>query len=76
MYAIRSYYDLEKAVPRAKINLSNSYTTDKFNIFLRNVWFGKVTEATTTVANQQVFGSKLVTDLSFGYKVAESTTIV
>jgi len=66
---------LEKAVPRAKINLSNSYTTDKFNIFLRNVWFGKVTEATTTVANQQVFGSKLVTDLSFGYKVAESTTI-
>ncbi|MFH4964677.1 TonB-dependent receptor [Gaetbulibacter sp. M235] len=66
---------LEEAVPRTKINLSNSYTTDKFNIFLRNVWFGEVTEATTTVANQQVFGSKLVTDLSFGYKVAESTTI-
>ncbi|WP_339918009.1 TonB-dependent receptor [Yeosuana marina] len=66
---------LEEAVPRTKINLSNSLTTDKFNVFLRNVWFGKVTEATSTVANQQVFGSKLVTDLSFGYKVAESTTI-
>jgi iron complex outermembrane receptor protein len=66
---------LEKAVPRAKINLSNSYTTDKFNIFLRNVFFGEVTEATTTVANQQVFGSKVVTDLSFGYKVSESTTV-
>ncbi|REE81831.1 iron complex outermembrane receptor protein [Lutibacter oceani] len=66
---------LEEAVPRTKINLSNSLTTDKFNVFLRNVWFGEVTEATTTVANQQVFGSKLVTDLSFGYKMSESTTI-
>ncbi len=66
---------LEEAVPRTKFNLSNSLTTDKFNVFLRNVWFGEVTEATTTVANQQVFGSKLVTDLSFGYKMTESTTI-
>lgn len=66
---------LEEAVPRSKVNLSNSLTTDKFNVFLRNVWFGEVTEATTTVANQQVFGSKLVTDLSFGYQLSESTTI-
>jgi iron complex outermembrane receptor protein len=66
---------LEESVPRTKINLSNSLTTDKFNILLRNVWFGEVTEATTTVANQQVFGSKLVTDLSFGYKVSGSTTV-
>ncbi len=65
---------LEEAVPRSKINLSNSLTSDKFNVFLRNVWFGEVTEATTTVANQQVFGSKLVTDLSFGYELSESTT--
>lgn len=66
---------LEKAVPRAKINLSNSYTTDKFNIFLRNVFFGKVTEATTNPGLQQEFGTKVVTDLSFGYKASESLTI-
>ncbi|MFO7674362.1 MAG: TonB-dependent receptor [Lutibacter sp.] len=66
---------LEESVPRTKINLSNSLTTDKFNVFLRNVWFGEVTEATTIPANQQVFGSKLVTDLSFGYKVSGSTTV-
>lgn len=66
---------LESSVPRTKINLSNSLTTDKFNVFLRNVWFGEVTEATTVLANQQVFGSKLVTDLSFGYKVSGSTTV-
>ena len=66
---------LEEAVPRTKINLTNSLTTGKFNVFLRNVWFGEVSEATTTVANQQVYGSKLVTDLSFGYKASENLTL-
>tara|TARA_R100000935_G_C2840135_1_gene170511 strand:+ start:4578 stop:7436 length:2859 start_codon:yes stop_codon:yes gene_type:complete len=66
---------LEEAVPRTKINLSNSLTSDKFIIFLRNVYFGEVTEATTTVANQQVFGTKLVTDLSVGYKATDALTL-
>lgn len=65
---------LEEAVPRTKINLSNSLTSNKFVIFLRNVYFGEVTEATTTVANQQVFGTKLVTDLSVGYKATNALT--
>ena len=65
---------LEEAVPRTKINLTNSFTTGKVNVFLRNVWFGEVTEAINTIASQQVFGSKLVTDLSFGYKASESLT--
>ncbi|OGS69011.1 MAG: TonB-dependent receptor [Flavobacteria bacterium RIFCSPLOWO2_12_FULL_35_11] len=66
---------LEEAVPRTKFNLSNSLTTDKFNIFLRNVWFGSVTEATSSIPDQQVFSAKLVTDLSFGYKASESLTL-
>lgn len=66
---------LEEAVPRTKINLSHSLTSEKFIIFLRNVYFGEVTEATTTVANQQVFGTKLVTDLSVGYKVTDELTM-
>lgn len=66
---------LEEAVPRTKINLSNSLTTDKFNVFLRNVWFGEVTEATTNPGLQQVFGDKIITDLSVGYKLTKSTTI-
>ena len=65
---------LEAAVPRTKLNLTNNLTTGKFNIFLRNVWFGEVSEATGTVANQQTYGSKLVTDLSFGYQASESLT--
>ncbi|VAW21141.1 TonB-dependent receptor; Outer membrane receptor for ferrienterochelin and colicins, partial [hydrothermal vent metagenome] len=66
---------LEEAVPRTKINLSHSLTTDKYNIFLRNVYFGEVTEATNNVLRQQVFGTKVVTDLSFGYKATEVLTI-
>ncbi|MCM4152368.1 TonB-dependent receptor [Arenibacter sp. N53] len=65
---------LEEAVPRTKINLSNSLTSEKFIIFLRNVYFGEVTEATTTLANQQVFSNKLVTDLSVGYKATDALT--
>jgi len=66
---------LEEAVPRTKLNLTNTFTTGKYNIFLRNVYFGEVTEATTTVANQQVFSSKVVTDLSLGYKASENLTL-
>ena len=66
---------LEEAVPRTKVNLTNSLTTGKFNVFLRNVYFGEVSEATNTLANQQDFASKIVTDLSLGYKATENLTL-
>ena len=50
---------LEEAVPRTKINLTNVLSMEKVNIFLRNVYFGKVTEATTNVQLQQEFGTKV-----------------
>lgn len=65
---------LEQAVPRTKINLSNSLTSDKMIFFLRNVYFGEVTEATTNIDRQQVFGTKVVTDLSVGYKATDALT--
>ncbi|MCK0161685.1 TonB-dependent receptor [Allomuricauda sp. F6463D] len=65
---------LEEAVPRTKINLSNSLTSDKLIVFVRNVYFGEVTEATTNIDRQQVFGTQLVTDLSIGYKATPSLT--
>lgn len=66
---------LEEAVPRTKVNLTNSLTAGKFNVFLRNVYFGEVSEATNTLANQQNFSSKVVTDLSLGYKATEDLTL-
>ncbi|TXD49822.1 TonB-dependent receptor [Polaribacter sp. IC073] len=66
---------LEEAVPTTKVNLTNSLTSGKFNVFFRNVYFGKVSEATNSIANQQNFNSKVVTDLSLGYKATEDLTL-
>lgn len=65
---------LEEAVPRTKANLSFNLSSDKLIVFLRNVYFGEVTEATTNIDRQQVFGTKLVTDLSVGYKATDAIT--
>ena len=66
---------LEEAVPRSKVSMSNSLSFAKLNIFLRNVYFGAVTEATTNVLRQQEFSHKIVTDLSFGYQVSDGLTV-
>ena len=66
---------LEEAVPRTKINLSNSLVADKFNVFLRNVYFGEVTEANVNPLRQQVYDGRIVTDLSFGYKFTEDLMV-
>ncbi|TDN85233.1 iron complex outermembrane receptor protein [Salegentibacter sp. 24] len=66
---------LEEAVPRTKVNLSNSLVAGKFNFFLRNVYFGKVTEAASDPLRQQEFGGKVITDLSVGYKATDALTL-
>lgn len=66
---------LEEAVPRTKVNLSNTLSVKKWNVFLRNVYFGEVTEAVDNVLLQEVYSSKIVTDLSIGYKASESLTV-
>lgn len=62
---------LESAVPRDKVNLTLTYTIKKLNFFVRNVYFGPVDEPTATVANQQTFPGKVITDLALGYKLAK-----
>jgi len=42
---------LEEAVPRVKFNLTNSLSYKKFDFFLRNVYFGKVTDGEIVDAN-------------------------
>ena len=63
---------LEESVPRQKAGLTLTYGINKINFFLRNVYFGEVTEATNVAATQQVYDSKVVTDLSVGYRFAKS----
>ncbi|WP_286761064.1 TonB-dependent receptor [Salegentibacter sp. UBA1130] len=66
---------LEEAVPRTKVNLSNSLIAGKFNFFLRNVYFGKVTEAVSDPLRQQEFDGKVITDLSIGFKATNALTL-
>ena len=66
---------LEEAVPRTKINLTNNLSFNRFQVFLRNVYFGETTEATIDPAGRQVFSAKVVTDLSLGFKPTDDLTL-
>ena len=46
-YSEASRIYLEEAIPRVKANLSNSLIYKKFDFFLRNVYFGEVTDPNT-----------------------------
>ena len=50
-YSEQSRVYLEEAVPRIKGNLTNSLTYKKFDVFLRNVYFGQVTDPNTVDVN-------------------------
>lgn len=65
---------LERAVPRFKAILTNTLDLDKFSFFLRNTYYGETTEATNEL-NPPVYSGKVLTDLSVGYKIAESVTV-
>ncbi len=67
--------------PQVKGNLSVSYRINKFNIMLRNTYFGKVVhlEGASLAAAlgtqwfyRQELGAKVVTDLSLGYRLTNT----
>ena len=67
---------LESAVPRTKANLTFNYDLNKFNFFLRNVYFGSVDEATNSLDNDQTFSGKVITDLSVGYALSDRLNLI
>jgi iron complex outermembrane receptor protein len=78
----RESYFLEKATPRFKANLGHMLRGDNWNIFLRNSFFGAVTNPDTVTSPiipteriHPVFSEKVITDLSFGYDVSENMTL-
>lgn len=66
---------LEEAVPTEKVNLTFNLSGNKLSVFLRNVYFGSVLEATNNPDNQQVFPGKVITDLGLGYKLMDNFRI-
>lgn len=78
---VDTYFDerasifLEKAVPHTKVNLSNILNMNKWTFFLRNVYFGEITEANNNVELQQVFSAKIITDFSVGFNINSSVNV-
>ncbi len=76
---------LTLAQPRTKISLSNALSFGKYNVLLRNVFFGEVTDPDdfngdprvdgTVVSDDAVYGGKVVTDLSFSAKLLENLNV-
>lgn len=66
---------LENAVPNEKANLTLNYSISGFNIFLRNNYFGGVTEPTNIIENQQFYDPRVVTDISLGYKITPQINV-
>jgi len=71
---------LEEAIPKLKANLMTTFSIKKLDIYLRNSYFGKVTDPGATDVNldgsasvyeHPEYSAKLVTDLSFGYQINE-----
>jgi iron complex outermembrane receptor protein len=71
---------LEEAIPKLKANVTTTFGIKKLDIYLRNSYFGAVTDPGATDVNLDGFSSvyehpeysgKLITDLSFGYQVNE-----
>ncbi len=93
-YSEASRVYLQEAIPRVKANLTNSVTYKKFDFFLRNVYFGKVTDPNTADVNgdgrvegvivngqaveieHPIWGAKIITDLSVGFKITNAAKIV
>ncbi|MCO6564238.1 MAG: TonB-dependent receptor [Apibacter sp.] len=60
---------LENVIPNQKFNISLTYTIQKWNLFLRNNYFGGVTEPSNTISNQQYYNPRWITDASIAFKL-------
>lgn len=74
-----SYVSLQKRMLQSisstaeeRYQLFLNYSRNRFNVLLRNVYFGPVDEATNLVDYAQTFSGKVVSDLSLGYEVSKN----
>lgn len=64
-FGTRDRLFLERALPRFKANLTHTLQTNGFILFLRNAWFGEVTNPNTiTEGFHEVYSGRLITDVS------------
>lgn len=62
---------LENVIPNQKFNISLTYAIQKWNLFLRNNYFGGVTEPSNILSNQQYYNPRWIMDASIAYKLTD-----
>jgi len=63
---------IEHVTPRIKTNLTLDYSMNKWNAFLRNVYFGEVQQPTNVEANRQTLPGRVITDIGAGYNLTKN----
>ncbi|PCH78425.1 MAG: TonB-dependent receptor [Flavobacteriaceae bacterium] len=64
---------IEDAMPRTKINLTNSYHIEKWNFLLRNVYFGSVNDPDFRgSATPVIYDAKIITDFTAVYDFSDN----
>ena len=76
----REEFFLELASPRFKANLGHILQSDNWRVFLRNSYFGAVTNPDQSNVGpgpgfNPEFGGKILTDISFGYNLTDNLTL-
>lgn len=72
-FGTRDKLFLERAQPRFKANLTHTLQANSFTFFLRNAYFGEVTNPNALSDGiHAVYGGKIVTDLSISYKLSST----
>jgi iron complex outermembrane receptor protein len=67
---------VESAMPRTKLNLTNTYKVGDWNFLLRNVYFGEVNDPDFEGGSEPViYGEKIITDLSIGYSFDDNLSL-
>ncbi|MDL1913263.1 MAG: TonB-dependent receptor [Bergeyella sp.] len=89
-FSERSRVYLEEAFPRFKTSLNHTITVNRFTFFLRNVYFGEVTDPETdptgkvvtqqingqdVQVNHPIYSGKIVTDLSLAYAFKKNISL-
>ncbi|GAB4399219.1 MAG: hypothetical protein OHK0053_19060 [Microscillaceae bacterium] len=62
---------IERVNPRQKANLTLNYRLPRWNIMLRNTFFGEAGRNAFPFGVEQTFGSKLITDASISYQFTD-----
>ncbi|MCL1676417.1 TonB-dependent receptor plug domain-containing protein [Elizabethkingia meningoseptica] len=76
-FSEKSRVYLEESVPRVKASLAHTLQFGKFDVYLRNTYYGKVSGADVIVQpdTHQIMSDRVITDLSVAYGFSKNVSL-